>query len=44
MARQKEYYATHPDKLEERRAKMRAYEKARRERIKFEKKMAAAMA
>ena len=44
MARQKEYYATHPDKLEERRAKMRAYEKARRERIKFERKMAAAMA
>ena len=44
MARQKEYYATHPDKLEERRAKMRAYEKTRRERIKFEKKMAAAMA
>ena len=38
---QKEYYATHPDKLEERRAKMRAYEKARRARLKFEKIMAA---
>ena len=44
MEHQREYYRTHPDKLEERRAKMRAYEKARRERIKFEKKMAAAMA
>ncbi len=44
VAHQKEYYRTHPDKLEERRAKMRAYEKARRERLKFEKKMAAAMA
>ena len=41
VAWQKEYYRTHPDKLEERRAKMRAYEKARRERIKFEKAMAA---
>ncbi len=44
MEHQREYYRTHPDKLEERRAKMRAYEKARRERIKFEKKMAAATA
>ena len=41
VAHQKEYYRTHPDKLEERRAKMRAYEKARRERLKFEKIMAA---
>ena len=37
VAYQKEYYAAHPDKLEERRAKMRAYEKARRERLKAEK-------
>ena len=41
VAWQRQYYATHPDKLEERRVKMRAYEKARRERIKFEKAMAA---
>ncbi len=41
VERQKIYYRTHPDKLEERRAKMRAYEKARRERLKFEKIMAA---
>ena len=37
VAYQKEYYAAHPEKLEERRAKMRAYEKARRERLKAEK-------
>ena len=38
---QKQYYREHPDKLEERRAKMRAYEKERRARIKMEKIMAA---
>ena len=41
VAWQRQYYATHPDKLEERRVKMRAYEKARRQRMKFEKAMAA---
>ena len=37
VAWQKEYYATHPDKLEERRARMRIYERERRARIKAEK-------
>ena len=41
VAWQKEYYKANPDKLEERRAKMRAYEKERRARIKMEKIMAA---
>ena len=41
VAWQRQYYATHPDKLEERRVKMLAYEKARRQRMKFEKAMAA---
>lgn len=40
-AYQKQYYVTHPEKLEERRAKMRAYEKERRARLKMEKIMAA---
>lgn len=37
MAYQKEYYATHPEKLAERREKNRVDEKARRERKKAEK-------
>lgn len=37
MAYQKEYYATHPEKLAERREKNRIDEKARRERKKAEK-------
>ena len=41
MAWQKEYYKANPDKLEERRAKMRVYEKERRARLKMEKIMAA---
>lgn len=40
VAHQREYYAAHPEKLEERRAKMRAYEKERRARLKMEKIMA----
>ena len=36
-AYQAEYYAAHPEKLEERRAKARAYEKAKRERLKAER-------
>ena len=38
---QKEYYKANPEKLEERRAKMRVYEKERRARLKMEKIMAA---
>ena len=41
MAWQKEYYKANPDKLEERRAKMRVYEKERRACLKMEKIMAA---
>ena len=41
VAWQKEYYKANPDKLEERRAKMRVYEKERRARLKMEKIMAA---
>jgi len=37
MAYQKIYYATHPDKLAERREKNRIAEKARRERRKAER-------
>ncbi len=41
VAWQKEYYKANPEKLEERRAKMRVYEKERRARLKMEKIMAA---
>ena len=41
---QKRYYAEHPEKLEERRAKARAYEKRKRERIKAEKALQAQLA
>ena len=44
MAYQKEYYAAHPDKLEERREKNRIAEKARRERKKAERLAALAQA
>ena len=38
---QKRYYAEHPEKLEERRAKAREYERRKRERLKAEKLAAA---
>ena len=41
VAWQREYYATHPDKLAERREKNRIAEKARRERKKAERLAAA---
>ena len=41
---QKRYYAEHPEKLEERRAKAREYERRKRERIKAEKARARAQA